>query len=310
MLKLVLGVAVLVAATYACKDGHSSCPRWTKFCSSNSYVKKYCLKSCGKCSQTAAPPTQAPPTSGGSSSYGECGVTPVPQSRIVNGDEAKEGAWPWIVSLQTSGGFHFCGGSILTPTWILTASHCVDSRKNSPTSMRVVAGAHNIKSREGTQQKMTPKRIIMHQSYGVGGFLNADIALIELSSPLRLNSRVVRACVPQQGVYPKVGAQCYIAGWGRISYNPRRSPEKLQQAKLPIMNNKGKEQVIAGHGVQGKANACQGDSGGPLMCLKSDGKSWQVEGAASYVYRGCYGISAYSPLNKYLSWVKRYVPNL
>ena len=49
---------------------------------------------------------------------GKCGISKVSQSRIVNGDEAQEGAWPWIVSLQKSSGFHFCGGSILTPTWV------------------------------------------------------------------------------------------------------------------------------------------------------------------------------------------------
>ena len=45
------------------------------------------------------------------------------------------------------------------------------------------------------------------------------------------------------------------------------------------------------------------------MCQRPDG-SWQVEGAASYVYKGCWGISAYAPLNKYLKWVKQHVPNL
>ena len=77
------------------------------------------------------------------------------------------------------------------------------------------------------------------------------------------------------------------------------------------MHRPDREQVFAGYGISsdGKANACQGDSRGPLMCRKSDG-SWQVEGAASFVYRGCWGVSAYAPLNKYLSWVKQYVPNL
>ena len=104
----------------------------------------------------------------------------------------------------------------------------------------------------------------------------------------------------------------FTSGWGRIQFDPKKSPEKLQQGKLPIMHRPDREQVIAGYGISstGKANACQGDSGGPLMCLKADGKSWQVEGAASWVYRGCHSVSAFAPLNKYLSWVKQYVPNL
>ena len=48
----------------------------------------------------------------------QCGVSKVPQSKVVNGVEAKPGAWPWIVSLQTRNGFHYCGGTILSPTWV------------------------------------------------------------------------------------------------------------------------------------------------------------------------------------------------
>ena len=76
----------------------------------------------------------------------------------------------------------------------------------------VVAGAHDKTRRESTQQRIQSAQIIMHPSYGKGGYFNADVALIRLSSPLRLNDRVVKACMPQQGVYPKVGKNCYIAG--------------------------------------------------------------------------------------------------
>ena len=88
----------------------------------------------------------------------------------------------------------------------------MNRRKNSPGSLRIVAGAHNIKEKENTQQKRYAKRIIVHPEFGKGKGLNADIALIELKDPLMLNDHVVRACVPQQGVYPKVGTECYIAG--------------------------------------------------------------------------------------------------
>ena len=52
--------------------------------------------------------------------------------RIVGGQESRAGKWPWqvliygrgqLVDGKTSG--WTCGGSVLSPQWVLTAAHCV-----------------------------------------------------------------------------------------------------------------------------------------------------------------------------------------
>lgn len=66
---------------------------------------------------------------------GNCGVRPA-SSRVVKGQNAAPHSWPWQVSLR-SRGRHFCGGSLISADWVLTAAHCI-YRRAKPNSYTVV----------------------------------------------------------------------------------------------------------------------------------------------------------------------------
>lgn len=53
-----------------------------------------------------------------------CGLRMGYSSRIVGGNTSSPAQWPWQASLQFQG-YHLCGGSVITPMWIVTAAHCV-----------------------------------------------------------------------------------------------------------------------------------------------------------------------------------------
>ena len=66
-----------------------------------------------------------------------CGVPSFQQSKIVGGKEAKDRAWPWQAALYYGERF-ICGASLVSPTWLITAAHCVYQRNIN--MFRVVLG--------------------------------------------------------------------------------------------------------------------------------------------------------------------------
>ena len=60
------------------------------------------------------------------SSTDSCGKGPI--ARIVGGKEAKRGDYPWQALLQENGR-HFCGGTLISPQWVLSAAHCVEDKE-------------------------------------------------------------------------------------------------------------------------------------------------------------------------------------
>ena len=137
--------------------------------------------------------TIGPPTSerlpgfkkGTKSMAGECGI-PGPMDRIVGGTEATPHSYPWMAALFVDDQW-FCGGSLISDEWVLTAAHCA----KDASEMKVSLGAHNVReeAEEGRIELVT-RDFFTHEKYSQITLHN-DLALVHLPEKVNFTSKTI-----------------------------------------------------------------------------------------------------------------------
>ncbi|KAF7697969.1 hypothetical protein HF521_004479 [Silurus meridionalis] len=238
-----------------------------------------------------------------------CGQAPL-NTKIVGGQDAVSGSWPWQVSLQT-GGSHFCGGSLINKNWVLSAAHCFKSV--SAGSFTLVLGMQNLDGSNPNMQTKSVTKIFMNQQYDANTNDN-DIALIQLSSPVTINDYVRPVCLATSSSSLPAGTNVWVTGFGQISSGVNLpSPQTLQEVQLPIVSNSDcantygagsiTDNMLCAGLTQGGKDSCQGDSGGPLVSTSSG--AWTQAGIVSFG-KGCAlpnfpGV--YTRVSQYQDWI-------
>ena len=229
------------------------------------------------------------------------------EQRIIGGTDATSGTYPWMVSLQSKDGSHFCGASLLDKQWVLTAAHCVE--RETADGMQVVVADYNTGQADAGEIKANVEAIYIHQQYGGDN----DIAVLKLAT--EVDKTLVNAASNTFIDGLAVSTPLTVIGWGNTSTTGESFPDILQQVQVPLSDHEAcktayaavgqtvtANMICAGFAAGGK-DSCQGDSGGPLV-IESAG-SWVQVGVVSFG-EGCAQANfpgVYTRVGNYIDWI-------
>lgn len=228
---------------------------------------------------------------------------------VIGGNAALLGEWPWQAQI-TNGGSPWCGGSLLSDEWILTAAHCVDGVSAGSLTVRVGLINRTVPGPQVQTRSVLSYQI--HPDWDAAALEN-DVALIRLSSPVTFDQYVQPIDIAEAPA--TVGSTAYVTGWG-WTVGGGSASNLLMEAALPVVDTATCEaagtlslpvtdaMLCAGY-VAGTKGGCHGDSGGPLV-VPGNGFSngWKQIGVVSWgVGYSCSSYTVFARLSELAGWV-------
>ncbi|XP_047450570.1 coagulation factor IX isoform X2 [Mugil cephalus] len=206
-------------------------------------------------------------------------------TRIVGGSLETQGGSPWQVLIRRADGFGFCGGTLVSDRWVVSAAHCLEE-----TPDHVTVGDYDKKRPDPGEQLIQVQQVFVHPHFHSFTF-DSDIALLYLSKPVLRGPTASPACLPDPHLSQyllKDNSMGLVTGWGSTRYlGP--SSRFLRKVTLPVVRfqdcTASTDQVItdnmfcAGY-LESSLDACRGDSGGPFVVNYRG--TWFLTGVVSW----------------------------
>jgi hypothetical protein len=218
-------------------------------------------------------------------------AAPGPARAIVGGEPASADLAAHVVMIVSDRG-SFCSATVIAPTLLLTAGHCVT--KGASYRLLTFSGGKPVLSELG--------RVAIHPRFDKAAYAKRrfviDLALVSLPSP-----------PPEVGPLPlaaeagQMGASYRIAGFGLARRDDPRTGGTLREASLVGVEPASKVQLRLDDPDGGTVGSCQGDSGGPVI------RGGRVVGVLASALgadgqRGCGGVSGVALVGTALPWIR------
>lgn len=190
--------------------------------------------------------------------------------RIVGGQDADLGEYPFFVRLRGIKGSSTCGGSLVAPDVVLTAAHC-DTTFDDTFTAAVNGFTSPIITTNQAEIRMDTTVKLKHPDFDINTFA-FDFMLLKLESPVP-NAVIAPVRWNRDSNLPGVGDQVTVIGLGTLSELGGQFPNLLQEVEVSAVNmndcfsaysavglNIVRSEIMFCAQTPGK-DACQGDSG-------------------------------------------------
>jgi len=232
--------------------------------------------------------------------------------------------YPWQVGIVVKEESQiWCGGSLISDRWVLTAAHCTCCAEGQKAeNLQVLLGEHNQAKDEGTIRSDIEK-IVNHAEYNKGTHNDYDISLVKLVTIIDFTKvpNIRPICLPVDDSNDYNGYLATVSGWGKTGVEGELS-SVLQEVDVKVIGDEScrkdfkyeaeeiTDQMMCAHVAGGGMDSCQGDSGGPLVSYGegdgfTPGQNFELIGVVSWGV-GCADPDypgVYTRVSRQLGWI-------
>uniref|UniRef100_T1J010 Peptidase S1 domain-containing protein n=1 Tax=Strigamia maritima TaxID=126957 RepID=T1J010_STRMM len=220
------------------------------------------------------------------------------------------------VALVTRKGEIFCGGTLISKKYVLTAAQCLDRYGGAFTDFTVLLGAYSLNPKSKSSLQLGVTKMFIHPQYTHIETLEYDIAILKLNKTVKFSDSIKPPCFPRPG-NNYVGEMATVSGWGQTDpESSETTPAALMKINLPVLSLQfctdtlghiqefSSNSLCTGHSH--RKSICKGDAGAPLVVfgrtrwyllgLASFGTFCQVPGFPSYP-------GVFTRVDNYYEWI-------